>query len=98
VVAVDNGEVEAATVGKEAREHDLRLCGVELHEIRDPGLVEELKAAVGKSRSLVWVDDDMTSRVVSVRKQAFTHEQRRDPVSEADLDGASRVLALDPIP
>lgn len=98
MIAVDEGKVEAATFGEEAREYDLRFLRVVLHELCDPRLVEELKAAVGEPRCLVRIDDNVTCGGVAVREQAFACEQRRDAISEADLDGVRRVFPFHPLP
>ena len=60
MIAVDEGKVEAATFGEEARKYNRRFLRVVLDELSEPSLVEELKAAVGEPRCLVWIDDNVT--------------------------------------
>ena len=68
MVAVDEGEVEAAALREEPRQRGLRLLGVVLDDVADAGLVEQLEPAVREARRLVGVDRDV--RPAAVLEQA----------------------------
>ena len=84
---------------EEARQRDLGLLRVVLHQPRDPRLLQKLQTAIRESRRLVGVDDDVPRRQTCVvPEQAFADVERRDAVAETDLDGLGRSLPYDPPP
>jgi hypothetical protein len=92
VVAVEEGEVEAPALGEQPWENDLRLLGVELHEVADAGFLERAepdlavpRAVAGTALELVRVDRDVPS-VRAVRQEAFADEEGRDRVAETGLE------------
>jgi hypothetical protein len=97
MVPVHECEVEQPSFGEEARERRLRFLFAVLNELGDACLVEELQAAVGEACCLVRVDGDVLRLWLTGFKQAFTDEEGRDAVPEADLDSAGGTLASDPV-
>jgi hypothetical protein len=97
VVAVDEGEVEAAALGEKSGECDLRLLFVVLHKRRHSGFLEDLEPAVAEPRRLVGVDHHVARGRVAILEQALAREQGRDAIAKADLDGAGRAFARDPV-
>jgi hypothetical protein len=97
MVPVHECEVEQPPFGEEARERRLRFLFVVVNEPGDARLREELLAAVGEACCLVRVDGDVMCLWLTAVKQAFTDEEGRDAVPEADLDSAGGTLANDPV-
>jgi hypothetical protein len=56
-----------------------------------------LAPQVREFRLLVRIDDGMSCVAVSVGEETGTHEQGRDPITEADLDGVGRSFPLHPL-
>lgn len=96
VIAVDEGQIEAPALADEARQGDLRLLRVELHQLREARLLQELQAAVGEPRRLLRIEHDMTRVLRTAGEQALTDAERRDAVPEADLDRPTGVFVLHP--
>ncbi len=96
MVPIHEPEIELAPFFEERRQSDLRDLIVVLHEGVDARLLEYLEAAVGESSCLKRIQDYMTRIRIPGSNQAFADVERRDAITEADLNGLGRLLSKNP--